>query len=52
MKFSTEGTYDKKYLCPDCLLEEWKQKIIENDTKLDLLFPPVDTDGWATSWDV
>src|SRR5712664_303406 len=52
MKFSPEGTYDKKYLCPDCLLEQWKQKIIENDTKLDLLFPPVGTDRWATSWDV
>ncbi len=52
MKFSPEGTYDKKYLCPDCLLEQWKQKIIEYDTKLDLLFPPVDTDGCATSWDV
>ena len=50
-KLSQEGSYQREYLCSSCLFDRFKQKVLENDNVFQEFFPPVDSDGFATSFE-
>ena len=51
-KLNPEGTYRREFLCGNCLAVEFRNKVSENDDVFEEFMPPVDVDGFLTSWEV
>ncbi|MDG6908469.1 MAG: hypothetical protein JRN20_22085 [Nitrososphaerota archaeon] len=51
VKLNSEGTYRKEYLCSHCILDKFKEKVTENDSVFEEFNPPIDADGFATSFE-
>lgn len=52
-KLSPEGSYRYEFLCSNCLLVQFKNKVVEIDLRFELFVPPVDNaEGLLTPWDI
>ena len=51
-KIDISKPFEKRFLCGNCLSEEFAKKICENNLHFDEFFPPIDFDGFCTSFEV
>jgi len=50
-ELNTNEQVKKQYLCGNCLAKEFTNRIYEEDLYFDEFWPPVDTNGFCTSFD-
>jgi len=51
-KLNPEGTFRRELLCGNCFAVQFRSKVVENENVFAEFMPPVDVDGFLTSWDI
>lgn len=49
---NTPGKFETEFLCSDCLVDKFKQKVKENSNYFDEFLPPASSEAFGTSFEV
>lgn len=52
MEVNTENNYESQYLCRDCLVNAFNQRVADENISFYTIFPPISGEGFCTPWDV
>ncbi len=50
-KVNIAGNFKQELMCGECLAREFGERITSGDLRFDSIWPPLDADGFCTSWE-